>query len=233
MSRDSWGGGGPPPPQRLPGSDVPGIAPARLPPYVLGAASALAHPLRVAVIGTRNPDPAARRWTRDVVSELAGTLGACIVSGLARGTDAIAHAAALDAGGTTVAVLAHGLDTVYPPENASLAARIVASGGALVSQWPEGTPPLPWRFVARDRHLVALVHLVVAVQSAPDGGTMHAVREALRRSVPVCVPAEPADVGGGLAPLRASGQALACADAREVLARFARTSEATRQTRLF
>ncbi len=184
-----------------------------------GDPNALAHPLRIAVIGTRTPDPAARRWTRDLVAQLAGPEHrACIVSGLARGMDRVAHEAALDAGGVTVAVLAHGLDMIYPPEHAELAARIVASGGALVSAWPPRTPPLPWRFIARDKLLASLVHVVLAVQSDADGGTMHAVRAALRLGITVCVPAAPLEIGAGLAPLRASGRATACVDAAAVVA---------------
>ena len=172
--------------------------------FVHGDDDALRRTPRIGIVGSREAPLDALVWARTTASSLVA-LGACVWSGLARGVDASAHEGALAGGGRTVAVLAHGvdgsrLDGVYPPEHLELARRIVSAGGALVSAWPAGTPPAPWRFVARDRQLVAACDALVAVYSGPDGGTMHAVREALRIGVPVWLP--PSDAGTGLEALR-------------------------------
>lgn len=172
--------------------------------FVHGDAEAVGRTPRVGIVGSREAPPEALLWARATASALVA-LGACVWSGLARGVDAAAHEGALAGGGHTVAVLAHGvdearLDDVYPPEHLDLARRIVTAGGALVSAWPAGTPPAAWRFVARDRQLVAACDAIVAVYSGPNGGTMHAVREALRMGVPVWLP--PVDAGPGLEALR-------------------------------
>lgn len=185
-----------------------------------GSAAALVAPLRVAVVGSRSAPEGSLRWAYTCARELASA-GACIVSGLARGVDAAAHRGALDAGGLTVAILAHGVDparleAVYPPEHLTLAQQIVAGGGAVASAWPAGAPVAGWRFAVRDRHQVALSHGVVAVCSEPDGGTMHTVRAALRAGVPLFVPAAPHDVGAGLDLLR-SGRAQPVVGASAVL----------------
>jgi DNA processing protein len=165
----------------------------------------------VAVVGSREAPPAALAWARACAEALVRA-GACVVSGLARGVDAAAHRAALDAGGRTVAVLAHGLDRVYPPEHAGLADAIVAGGGALVTEYPPGTPPERWRFAARDRAQVALCRAVIAVYSEPEGGTMHTVAHAARTGVHVLVPRD-IPIGAGLAAAVREGHALEVTDA--------------------
>ncbi len=172
--------------------------------FVHGDAEALRRTPRIGIVGSREAPPEALLWAHTTASALVA-LGACVWSGLARGVDAAAHEGALAGGGRTVALLAHGVDSqrldgVYPPEHLDLARRIVTAGGALVSAWPAGTPPAAWRFVARDRHLVTACDAIVAVYSGPEGGTMHAVREALRLGVPVWLP--PSGAGAGLEALR-------------------------------
>jgi len=76
-----------------------------------------------------------------VMARALAELGLAVVSGLARGIDGSAHRGALAAKGTTIAVLGHGLDRVYPPEHARLAEQIVTSGGCLLSEYPDGEPP--------------------------------------------------------------------------------------------
>jgi DNA processing protein len=130
------------------------------------------------VIGTREPTEhgktIAERVTGYFVSE-----GWSVVSGLALGCDAIAHQAALDARGHTVAVLAHGLHTIAPSRHKKLAERILDTGGALVTEYSFGQEPLPQQFVKRDRIQAGLVQGVVMIQSDVVGGSLFASRAAL------------------------------------------------------
>lgn len=131
----------------------------------------------VAVVGARRATPYGRTAAARLAADLASA-GVCIVSGLARGIDATAHQAALDAGGRTIAVLGSGLDVVYPREHRRLAAAIAASG-ALVSEFAPQTPPLPGHFPRRNRLISGLVAAVVVVEGAEDSGTLVTVDYAL------------------------------------------------------
>lgn len=129
----------------------------------------------VACIGTREPS----RFGTEVARRLTGLVaekGYSVVSGLALGVDTLAHEAALDARGHTVAVLANGLETVYPRKNARLAERILDAGGALVSEQPFGTPAIPRNLVARDRLQSGLSLATFVMQTDVVGGSMHTVR---------------------------------------------------------
>lgn len=124
----------------------------------------------VAVVGTRHATP----YGRDVAATLAGGLARnriTVVSGLARGIDGIAHQAALDAGGRTIAVLGCGLDVVYPPEHGRLA-RAVQDHGALVTDYPLGTQPEARNFPPRNRIVSGLSLGVLVVEGADDSGSM-------------------------------------------------------------
>lgn len=103
------------------------------------------------MVGTRNSTLYGRQVTERIVTELAqGQV--TVVSGLALGIDTIAHTAALDAGGRTIAVLASGLDIIYPPTNRGLARRMVESGqGVLITEYPLGVNPEAGNFPARNR----------------------------------------------------------------------------------
>lgn len=133
----------------------------------------------ISVIGTREPTrfglKSAQRLTEYFVSH-----GWSIVSGLAYGVDVASHKAALDCAGHTVAVLAHGLDRTYPKAHEPIAQEIVERGGALVSEYPFGTPPMGARFVQRDRIQAALSQAVVLVQTDMKGGSLHASRAVLK-----------------------------------------------------
>jgi DNA processing protein len=100
-----------------------------------------------------------------------GSAGVCVVSGLARGIDAASHRGALEAGGLTVAVLACGLDQVYPAEHRELAERIT-EGGALISEQPPGTPPLRHHFPARNRIVSGLSRAAVVVEARLRSGAL-------------------------------------------------------------
>lgn len=132
----------------------------------------------IAIVGTRKPTVYGEHATYQLARELAGA-GAVIVSGLARGIDGIAHQAALDAGGKTVAVLAHGLNRLYPARHLELAKQIVNSGGALVSEYPLSTPPLPWRFVERNRIIAALADVTIVTEAGVKSGALITANRAL------------------------------------------------------
>jgi len=154
----------------------------------------------VAVVGTRS----ATRYGVRVASDLGRGLaeaGVVVVSGLASGIDAAAHAGALAAGpgaAPPVAVVGTGLDVVYPRENARLWAQVV-DRGAVLSEAALGTPPRPRVFPARNRIIAGLSDVVVVVECHGRGGSLHTVEAAARRSIPVCaVPGavhSPASVG--------------------------------------
>lgn len=125
----------------------------------------------VAVVGTRHVTPYGRQAAEHFCETLAQN-GVAIVSGLARGVDAIAHRVALEQGAPTVAVLAGGIDQVYPRENAGLAARIMESG-CLVSEYPVGIPARPDYFPRRNRILSGLATATLVVEAGEGSGALH------------------------------------------------------------
>ena len=133
---------------------------------------------RVAIVGSRRPSPYGEAVAEQLGLEL-GRAGVVVVSGLALGIDAAAHRGALNGGGVTVAVLGTGVDVVYPAAHAGLAADIVAAGGALVSQFPDGTPPKRHNFPARNVTIAALSDAVVVVEAAEGSGALITAEAAL------------------------------------------------------
>lgn len=130
--------------------------------------------LAIAVVGSRRPTPYGLRTAERLAGDLAAR-GVTVVSGLARGVDTAAHQGAIAAGGRTVAVLGSGVDVAYPPENRSLA-RDVARAGAVVSQFPMGTAPLPQHFPIRNRVIAGLALGTVVVEAAEKSGALITAR---------------------------------------------------------
>lgn len=132
----------------------------------------------LAVVGSRKVSPYGRHMTTQLVGDLARR-GVIIVSGLALGVDGIAHRAALDAGGITVAVLPGGLDHIYPSSHHHLAKEIVSKGGALISEYAPGQSPRKEYFIARNRLVSGLADGVLITEAAEKSGTLHTANFAL------------------------------------------------------
>ena len=132
---------------------------------------------KVAVIGTRDSSEHGRRVAYRL-GEVCATEGFAVVSGLALGCDTAAHEGVLDAGGKTIAVLAHGLDEVRPARNKELAQRIVEQGGMLVSEYAFGTASWKGQYVERNRIQSGLSRGVIVVEADEKSGTLHTVKYA-------------------------------------------------------
>jgi len=134
-----------------------------------------------AVVGTRRATPEGKSIARRFARELAHA-GFPIASGLAFGIDAAAHEGCLDGGGITIAVLAGGLDSIYPRSNEKLAGKILESGGAIISEYPLGSPPYPARFIERNR-IISGLSLGTLIIEAPDGsGSLATARFAVEQN---------------------------------------------------
>ena len=125
----------------------------------------------VAIVGSRKPTAYGRNIANKIANRLA-EVGIVVISGLALGIDSVAHRGALERDGLTIAVLANGLDMVYPAMHRSLAERIISSGGAIISEYPINTKPLPWQFLARNRIISGLADVIVVVEAAKRSGTL-------------------------------------------------------------
>jgi DNA processing protein len=118
--------------------------------FIKGDASLLLSQMSLAVIGTREPSMRGLK-TATKISERLAKAGYVIISGLAVGCDTAAHRGCILGEGKTIAILAHGLDSVYPTQNISLAKEIIEKGGCLISEYPPGTKANPSYFIKRDR----------------------------------------------------------------------------------
>ncbi len=161
------------------------------PPFLMvkGRTDTLAAPA-VAMVGARNASALGRQFAATLAREL-GQQGVTVVSGLARGIDTAAHEGALETG--TIAVLAGGLDRIYPPENTPLA-EAIAEGGLLMSEMPFGLAPKSQHFPRRNRIVSGLSAGVVVVEAALRSGSLITARHALEQGREVmAVPGFPAD----------------------------------------
>ncbi|HSW98977.1 MAG TPA: DNA-processing protein DprA [Candidatus Saccharimonadales bacterium] len=138
----------------------------------------------VAVVGSRKVSAYGKAVTAALAGDLARA-GVLIISGLALGVDSIAHIAALDAGGLTLAVLPSPVEQIYPAAHEQLAKRIIAQGGALVSEYPAGAPVYRLNFVERNRIASGLCDALLITEAAEKSGTLHTANFALEQGKPV------------------------------------------------
>lgn len=167
--------------------------------YMLGTI-APADALAIAIVGTRKPSHYGRKTGYRLAAELARQ-GVAVVSGLARGIDTAAHQGAMEAGGRTLAVLGCGLDIVYPPENKELY-RLIPQHGALISEFPLGTPPEARNFPRRNRLISGLAQGVVIVEAGEQSGTHITANFALEQGREVFAVPGPVDLPGSAGPHR-------------------------------
>lgn len=139
--------------------------------YYRGNIELLKEPM-LAVVGTRKPTAYGIWATNVLVSEVAKQF--VVVSGLAYGIDELAHQTTIAVGGKTVAVLGSGLDakSIYPAKNRVLAERIVATGGLLLSEYPDGSEPLPFHFPLRNRIIAGLAQKLIVIEAGEKSGTL-------------------------------------------------------------
>ncbi len=180
--------------------------------YVLGE---LPEQQAFAVVGARRASRSGRRLTAEICAELAAR-NITVVSGLARGIDSAAHQGALETG-RTVAVLGCGIDLIYPPENTRLAQRIVATG-AILSEYPPGTPPLAGHFPGRNRIISGLAKGVLIVEAAGKSGSLLTADFALEQGREVFAVPGPvySQTSGGVNRLLKDGAHLVT-EARDIL----------------
>jgi DNA processing protein len=153
--------------------------------YYIGTLPAERRPA-VAIVGTRKPTA----YGREVTTQFAGDLarrGVVIVSGMALGVDAIAHRAALDVGGTTIAVQANGLATLRPMTNRQIAEDIISTGGAIISEYAPNEPPYLVRFLERNRIVSGLSDAVLITEAAIRSGSLSTAHRALEQGREVFV----------------------------------------------
>ena len=167
--------------------------------YVRGSPEAAGR-AAVGVVGSRAPSEYGREMTRLLCGGLASA-GIAVVSGLARGIDGEAHEAALSRGGGTVAVLGSGVDVLYPPEHGDLCRRI-KERGAVLSEHPMGTRPLPHHFPARNRIISGLSLGVVVVEATERSGSLITARWALEQGREVFAVPGPAGASRSRGPHR-------------------------------
>lgn len=140
----------------------------------------------VAIVGTRKPTSYGKEVTTTIATDLARR-GVVIVSGLALGVDGLAHRAALEAGGTTVAVLGNGLPHIYPSSHRGLAQDIVQKGGAIMSEYEPETPSYPSNFLERNRIVSGLSDAVIVTEAAARSGTLNTAMHALEQGKEIFV----------------------------------------------
>lgn len=149
------------------------------PPYIYVRGNLSKDDVNIALVGSRQASTYGKYTTERISRELA-MRGVTVVSGMARGIDSAAHRGALSARGRTIAVIGTGLDVIYPPENKKLFEEIIHNG-AVISEYPMGTPPLPNHFPARNRIISGISYGVVIVEAAEKSGALITARMAMEQ----------------------------------------------------
>jgi DNA processing protein len=148
--------------------------------FVKGSVELLSRP-GIAMVGTRHPTPYGSGMAERLATDLAAR-GLVIISGMARGIDTASHRGAIAAKGKTIAVLGTGIDVMYPKENTRLAEQILAFGGAVISEFPVNTSPVPQNFPIRNRIISGMSAGVLVVEAAEYSGTRITSRCALEQN---------------------------------------------------
>lgn len=156
-----------------------GSAPKQL--YVRGNHQLLSASLLIAVVGTRKISDYGRQVIQSIIPPLVRS-GAVIVSGLAFGVDSVAHEIALEHGGKCIAVLAGGVDTIYPREHHGLAKKILSSGGTIISEHEPGTQSLKQYFPARNRIISGLSRATIIIEAQEESGSLITAKFALEQN---------------------------------------------------
>lgn len=148
--------------------------------------------MAVAIVGTRKATTQGRSIAKKLAYDLASQ-GIVLVSGLALGIDTAAHEGAVEASGITLAVLSDGIETIYPSRNATLADKVIALGGGIVSEYRSSTPYYPGQFIQRNRIISGLCVATVVVEAPEKSGTLATARFALEQGREVFVIPGPVD----------------------------------------
>jgi DNA processing protein len=150
-----------------------------LPPFLYVRGSLMKDDINIAIVGSRRATTYGKYTTERISRELAQK-GVTVVSGMARGIDSAAHRGALAARGRTIAVLGSGLDVIYPPENKILFSEIIENG-AVISEFPMGTPPIAANFPSRNRIISGMSYGVLVVEAGEKSGSLITARLALEQ----------------------------------------------------
>lgn len=149
------------------------------PPTLLYGCGHLQEGMALAIVGTRHPSGFGKRFTEQMAAQLAAA-GVVIISGLARGIDTAAHRGALNGKGRTIAVLGCGIDRIYPSENSRLYRQVIERG-AIISEYPPGSDPLPGHFPGRNRIISGLCKATLVVEASRNSGSLITAEFALEQ----------------------------------------------------
>ena len=155
----------------------------------------------IASIGTRRPTRFGFNAVNYLIPQWVNE-GFAIISGLAAGVDRLSHIACLAEDGKTIAVLAHGLDMIYPASNRKLAEKILLCNGTLLSEYPVGIKPDKFRFINRNRLIVGLSKVIVAMECEEKSGSMHTIEFAQKQNCPIFCPDPGENITGAQSGLK-------------------------------
>lgn len=186
--------------------------------YYRGAEFKDISPIAVACVGTRKPTLLSYNAVNYLVPQLVSNK-CTIISGLASGVDKLSHQACISAGGKTIAVVANGLDMIYPKENIDLAQNIIHCGGIIMSEYPVGSKPNKYTLVDRNRLIVGMCLSLIIFECDENGGTMYNAEFAERQKKPIFCPeigGEPTDVQTGTQKLLDENKAYHIQNGRDI-----------------